>query len=153
MTEAMNSLEYPAEHKIELFKKLVPLITHRIGRSMDGLEEEAIAFIIEESFQEPITPDVFLRATLGVADGSNSQDAALQIHNSVYERKLIKIGELIDKNPNDGARLAAIRENITIGHNQTLENHRMPNEKVYIGGVSAEWIPGWHHPIQTSVQK
>lgn len=153
MAEAMNSLEYPAEHKIELFKKLVPLITARISRGIDNFEEEAIAFMVEESFQEPITPDVFLRATLGVAENMAPRDAALQVHNSIYERKLIKIGELIEKNPSDAARLAAIKENIAIGHNQTLANHRNPNEKVYIGGVSAEWIPRWHHPVLPPVQK
>lgn len=152
MEETMNSGEQPSDRKRGLLKKLIPLINTKIGKELDPIETEAIAFAIESSPQEPITAEAFLKATLGVQDHDTPVDAALHIHTSVYEAKLRKIGELIDQNPSDAARLQRFKENIAIGHVQTLANHQ-EGKVAYVGAVRRDWIPNWHHPRQVLPQQ
>ncbi len=131
------------ERKRSLFRDLTQLVNTRIGREAQSIEREAIAFAVERSFQEPITPEVFLRVVLGVDDGDSPRDASMKIHTSIYELKMQKIGEMISSNPSDAERLTALRENIQIGHNMTMDNYSKPNAPIFIGAVSQDWVPQW----------
>lgn len=133
------------DRKQELFRTLVPLIKERIKRDIDPYEEEAVAFVIEESVQKPVLAEAFLLETLGVGEAEVGRDAAMKVHNSVYETKIRKLDRLISENPSDAARLQELKINIDIGHNKTLENYRNPNTRIYIGNVQKDWIPAWMH--------
>lgn len=138
------------ERKQSLFQSLIPLVGARIGREVEPLEREAIAFAVEETFQEPINAEVFLRATLGVDDGDNPRDAAMNIHTSIYQLKREKIAKMTQDNPSDAERLNALRENIEIGHNMTEANYKKPDAPIFIGAVSQDWIPQWTGSAQVA---
>jgi len=142
------------DRKRVLFRSLVPLINKKIGKEIDSYEEEAVAFVVEELFQEPTTAESFLKTAFGVGEEEGGRDVAMAVHNAVYEAKMKKINRRIEDSPSDAKRLELnklIRENIEIGHNQTLQNYRKPDAKVYIGGVPEEWIPSWLNSSNASL--
>lgn len=131
------------ERKRSLFQSLIPLVGTRIGREVEPLERRTIAFAVEETFQEPVTAEVFLRATLMVDDVDSARDAAMKIHTSIYRLKGEKIAKMMQDNPSDARRLNAWRKNIEIGHNMTIANYNKPDAPISIGAVSQDWIPQW----------
>ena len=130
------------EGKQALYGLLVPLISGKIGREVKQHEKEAVAFAVEESFKDPITAESFIAGVFGMRESDVGRDAAMKIHNSVYETKMKKINQSIAENPSDARRLLLLQENINIGHNITLENYK-GNGAIDIGGVSMDWVPEW----------
>lgn len=150
--------EIGSEAKLVLCTQLLLLVDSKIGRQIDDLEAEAIAFVVEESFTGQ-TPEEILTETFGVLDVDTPQAAAMKIREVVYEAKKRRIGELIERNPSDGSWLQGLRENIEIGHTQSVLNDRKEIPP-YIGAVSPELKPSWFptqpgrmggHSLQTPV--
>lgn len=130
------------DKKQAFFQVLLPLINNRIGRDTKPHEREAIAFVVEESHQDLTNAELFLSGSLGVEQVNLGRDAAIKIHNSVYDAKVRKINSLIAENPSDAERLNLIKENIQIGHNGTIQNYQ-GNGPIEIGAVQQDWVPAW----------
>ncbi len=133
----------PRSEQAELFGTLRPLVVSKIGRPIDDTETRALAFTADRLFSPGMAPENFLANIMGIT-ALTPREAAMQVHNKVYETKLAEIARLMAANPADAPRLAALRENIQIGHNQTVNNVPDPAAPIYIGGVSNEWIPDWY---------
>jgi len=144
MSESMVALVEDTDSKPQFFQGVISLVNSSIGRKMDDTENRAIAFVVERKYQDGIEPNVFLQETLGVGKDVSGRDAALQIHNRVFEEKLSRIHELMDANPSDSEKLNAWKEQVNIGHNTTVDNYNTQSDYIpYMGGVSLDWVPAW----------
>jgi len=151
MPEHMIAPAENTDSKLQFFQGVVSLINSSIGRKMDDTENRAIAFVVERKHQDGIAPNVFLQDALGVGkdvSGSlSARDAALQIHNSVFEEKLNRIHELMadnHDNPSELEKLKAWEGFEKSGHTKTLDIYNTQSDYVpYIGGVSMDWVPEW----------
>lgn len=145
MAENMDGLRVEnTDSKPQFFQGVISLINSSVGKELDDSETEAIAFMVERKYQGGVEPEVFLRETLGVEKDISGRDAALQIHNRVFEEKGIRIRELMHSNPSDLEKFNAWQEQISIIHTTTLDNYSKNQDYIpYIGGVSLDWIPAW----------
>jgi len=144
MPEHMIAPAENTDSKPQFFQSVISLINSSIGREMDRTENQAIAFMVDRKYQDGITPNVFLQETLGVGKDVSRRNAALQIHNRVFEEKLSRIHELMEENPSGLERLSAWKEQITIGHNKAQDYFNTQLDYIpYIGGVSMDWVPEW----------
>lgn len=131
------------DSKVQFFQSLIPLINTAIGKKMDDTEVRSVAFMVERKYKSGAEPNVFLQETLGVKNVS-AREAALQIHNCVYDEKKNKLHELMVSISSESEKFKTWMEQINIAHTATLDNYiKNPGYIPYIGGVSGDWVPAW----------
>lgn len=142
------------QKKIDLFQGIIPSVNLRIKRELNDFEIRAIAFVVDEVYQESeiMTTDQFLEKKLGVQEEDNPREASWHIYESIYHAKQARLNREKEASLSDSEKISWF--NILAGIMQTgyagTQSNYKNSKSIVIGAVMDEWVPQWFSNLQTA---
>lgn len=134
------------EQKRTITTSLCQRIELGTGRSLTPIERRAIAFLLEQNWENVETEEAFLARACHVTTAMEARDLAIAIRKAIQktvEREFEKRQTQHTNDANILAKLSAMRDLYQFSKESVDRAIEAGSEQVSLGAVPEHWLPTW----------